>query len=218
MANVKLGPVSAPLIPLIVIGIGMYLTWFGVHYWDSTTKYPTDPLKSVLQGNGVPSPSGQTPASAVASAVASAQGVIGQTPSSSTATSGAPIVTTVVGATNRNIGMLVAAAYGWSPTQSSTDWNDLVSLWTQESSWNNQATNPSSGAYGIAQALGHGNGSATQGSVTNEYGGYGISNAMAQKANSGDATSQITWGLQYIKDTYGSPSAAWAHEQTAGWY
>jgi hypothetical protein len=32
------------------------------------------------------------------------------------------------------------------------------------------------------------------------------------------AATQITWGLRYIRDTYGSPCAAWSHEQAAGWY
>ena len=32
------------------------------------------------------------------------------------------------------------------------------------------------------------------------------------------AATQITWGLRYIRDTYGSPCAAWSHEQAVGWY
>lgn len=40
--------------PLVLLGIGTYLAWFGVHYWRSNTKWPTDPVKSVLQGNGIP--------------------------------------------------------------------------------------------------------------------------------------------------------------------
>ena len=33
-----------------------------------------------------------------------------------------------------------------------------------------------------------------------------------------NASTQIKWGLGYIKDTYGSPCAAWSHEQADGWY
>jgi hypothetical protein len=33
-----------------------------------------------------------------------------------------------------------------------------------------------------------------------------------------DAATQIRWGLGYIKDLYGSPCGAWAHEQADGWY
>jgi hypothetical protein len=29
---------------------------------------------------------------------------------------------------------------------------------------------------------------------------------------------QIAWGLSYINSTYGSPCAAWDHEQATGWY
>ena len=29
---------------------------------------------------------------------------------------------------------------------------------------------------------------------------------------------QIKWGLGYIKDRYGTPSAAWSYWQANGWY
>jgi hypothetical protein len=87
----------------------------------------------------------------------------------------------------------------------------LVALWTQESSWESWATEPTSGAYGLAQALGHGT-AGTQGTVTNEYGGFGLTDAEAREANSGDATQQIRWGLGYIESAYGSPCAAEQHE------
>lgn len=87
----------------------------------------------------------------------------------------------------------------------------LVALWTQESSWESWATEPTSGAYGIAQALGHGTAD-TGGSVTNEYGGFGLTDTQAREANSGDATEQIRWGLGYIESAYGSPCAAEQHE------
>jgi hypothetical protein len=32
------------------------------------------------------------------------------------------------------------------------------------------------------------------------------------------AATQITWGLTYIQQRYGSPEAAWGHEQANGWY
>lgn len=104
-------------------------------------------------------------------------------------------------AANQAIAKVLAAPYGWSTGQ---QWADLVSLWNQESGWSNTARNASSGAYGIAQALGHG--------PTNQY--------PAGPANppTSSATAQISWGLSYIQSTYGSPSAAWAHERSAGWY
>lgn len=44
---------DAPIIPITVMLIGGYIAWFGVHYFKSDQKWPTDPLKSVLSGNGV---------------------------------------------------------------------------------------------------------------------------------------------------------------------
>lgn len=90
-----------------------------------------------------------------------------------------------------SIGKRMAAAVGWTGAQ----WNALYSLWQQESGWNPNAVNPSSGAYGIPQSLGHGH-------------PYAL----------GDAASQIRWGLSYIAQRYGSPLAAWAHEQQFNWY
>lgn len=52
---------SAPVIPLVILGTGLYLTWFGVHYWRSDQKYPTSPLKDVLQGRPLPAASPPVP-------------------------------------------------------------------------------------------------------------------------------------------------------------
>jgi hypothetical protein len=76
----------------------------------------------------------------------------------------------------------------------------LSRLWTQESSWLTDATNPSSGAYGIAQAL-----------PPDKYYSAGsdwLSNYRTQ----------IDWGLAYIRDRYGSPCNAWQHEMGFNWY
>ena len=42
--------------------------------------------------------------------------------------------------------------------------------------------------------------------------------AAAPSAAPTNASTQIKWGLGYIKGTYGSPCAAWSHEQADGWY
>ena len=60
---------SAPIIPVVLIGIGMYLAWFAVHYWGSDTRWPTDPVKAVLQGKPIPTPSGQTSAQSIAAQI-----------------------------------------------------------------------------------------------------------------------------------------------------
>lgn len=81
--------------------------------------------------------------------------------------------------------------YGWSQDQM----GPLIALWNQESGWNPWAVNPSSGAYGIPQSLGHGH-------------PYDL----------GDYVTQINWGLSYIAGRYGSPAAAEGHEQGFNWY
>lgn len=110
------------------------------------------------------------------------------------ATSSAPAAPTSASGNVAN-GQLQAAAYGWN---SGAEWNALYDLWRRESDWSNTAQNPDSTAYGIAQFL------------DTTWPPYG--------PKTSDATLQIRYGLQYVKDRYGSPSRAWAHEQSAGWY
>ena len=69
-----------------------------------------------------------------------------------------------------------------------------------ESGWSVSAYNASSGAFGIPQAL------------------PGSRMASAGPDWQTDAATQIRWGLEYIKGTYGSPCGAWAHEEATGWY
>lgn len=217
MPDVPDGPVigGAPVIPIVIIGIGMYLAWFGVHYWRSDTKYPTDPVKAVLQGKGLPAAT-QTPTADEAAVVKAAQaqlaGEQGVTPGTGQANPNALGQAVISGAApNQNIGRMLAAAYGWS---TGTEWTALVNLWDRESGWDNRVWNGgshadtqpagSSGAYGIAQSLPY-----TKYPKAGWPPGYG---------GRADPTSQITWGLSYIKATYGTPSGAWAHETANGWY
>jgi len=86
--------------------------------------------------------------------------------------------------------------FGWSSSQFSC----LQPLWALESGWNIYASNPSSGAYGIPQAL------------------PGSKMASAGPDWQSDAATQIRWGLSYIQGTYGSPCAAWSHDEADGWY
>lgn len=111
-----------------------------------------------------------------------------------------------------------AARYGWGK---GSNWNSLLQIIAHESGGNPNATNSSSGAYGIAQALGHG-GSNTAGCGRNEYGGYGLSPEQAKQANCGNAWYQLIWMMNYIKQAYGSPDKAWAqycnHPGGGCWY
>ncbi len=89
------------------------------------------------------------------------------------------------------LGKMLAAAVGWT----GGEWDALYNLWQRESGWNPNAVNPSSGAYGIPQSLGHGH-----------------------PYNLGDAAAQIAWGINYIEGRYGDAATAWQHEVDYGWY
>jgi Transglycosylase SLT domain len=78
----------------------------------------------------------------------------------------------------------------------------LVALWNGESGWRVTATNPHSGAYGIPQSLPAGK------------------MARAGRDWRTNPTTQIRWGLGYIKATYGTPAralAAW-RARSPHWY
>jgi len=69
-----------------------------------------------------------------------------------------------------------------------------------ESGWNYRATNPSSGAYGLVQALP----------------GTKMSSAGADWQS--NPATQIKWGLSYMNGRYGSPCGAWSFWQANRWY
>jgi len=86
--------------------------------------------------------------------------------------------------------------YGMSTSQ----FGCLDNIWSQESNWNVHADNPNSSAYGIPQALP----------------GSKMSSAGPDWQN--NAETQIRWGLNYIKERYGSACSAWSFKQGHGWY
>jgi outer membrane murein-binding lipoprotein Lpp len=96
----------------------------------------------------------------------------------------------------RSIARALMPQFGFSADQ----FGCLDSLWMRESGWNPSATNASSGAHGIPQAL--------PGSKMASAGADWYSNPVTQ----------ITWGLGYIEDRYGSPCGAWGHSESVGWY
>lgn len=109
-----------------------------------------------------------------------------------------------------------AAQFGWG---TGPEWQALQNIEMAEAGFDPTIVNQSSGAYGLAQALGHGTaGTACPQTGRNEYGGYGLTDAQAQAANCGQPGPQALWMCTYIKDTYGDPVAAWAHEQANHWY
>ena len=78
------------------------------------------------------------------------------------------------------------SSYGFASSQ----WGCLDDLWQRESGWVYNAEN-ASGAYGIPQAL------------------PGSKMASAGPDWQTNPTTQIKWGLGYIKSVYGTPCGAW---------
>lgn len=89
----------------------------------------------------------------------------------------------------------VAANYGWN---SGRHWDSLNQLINKESSWNPNAQNPNSTAYGLFQFL------------NSTWRGYG--------GKTSDPTGQAVAGLKYIQDRYGDPERAWKFHKSNGWY
>lgn len=104
-------------------------------------------------------------------------------------------------AQNQALAKQIADSMGLSSWTTGQAWQDWVSLWNQESGWSATAENPTSGAYGIPQAL----------PPTKMP-------AAAQASGGSDPAAQIEWGISYIQGRYGSPVMAWAHEQANNWY
>jgi hypothetical protein len=83
---------------------------------------------------------------------------------------------------------------------SSRQWQCLDILWERESNWRHRVANPSSGAYGIPQAL--------PASKMRSAGSDWRTNPITQ----------VKWGLKYIKSRYGTPCGAWSFWQRHHWY
>ncbi|MQY12105.1 hypothetical protein SRB5_22350 [Streptomyces sp. RB5] len=90
-----------------------------------------------------------------------------------------------------------AAAQKMMPADQFTCFSNIVQ---RESGWNYRATNPTSGAYGLMQAL------------------PGSKMATAGDDWRTNPLTQIEWGLGYMNDRYGSPCGAWSFWQANSWY
>lgn len=86
--------------------------------------------------------------------------------------------------------------FGWG-SQEFACYNNII---MRESMWDPKATNPSSRAYGIPQALP----ASKMGTIASDW-----------KTN---PATQIRWGLKYVEDRYGSPCQAWSFKSANGWY
>lgn len=83
---------------------------------------------------------------------------------------------------------------------SASQYNAFSRIVEHESGWNVTATNSSSGAYGLVQAL------------------PGSKMASAGSDWKTNPATQIKWGLDYMNSRYGSPTGAWSFWQANGWY
>ncbi|HET7327890.1 MAG TPA: lytic transglycosylase domain-containing protein [Nocardioidaceae bacterium] len=96
----------------------------------------------------------------------------------------------------REIALSLLPRYGWDASQ----FGCLDELWVGESNWEVDATNPSSGAYGIPQAL-----------PAEKMAAFGAD----WRTN---PATQIRWGLWYIEQSYGSPCSANEFKHANNWY
>ena len=95
----------------------------------------------------------------------------------------------------RAIARALLPEYGFSDSE----FGCLDSLYVSESDWDMHADNPISSAYGIPQALTGGTHDLPDDYMTNPV-------------------SQIRWGLDYIRSSYGTPCSAWEFKQSHNWY
>ncbi len=91
---------------------------------------------------------------------------------------------------------MMAQKYGWGDSE----FQCLSNLWQKESGWSYTAYNAGGGATGIPQAL------------------PGSKMASAGSDWQTNAATQISWGLDYIARSYGTPCSAWSHSQAMNWY
>lgn len=96
----------------------------------------------------------------------------------------------------QNYAKELCSSYGWTEY----DFDCIVNIVFKESSWNPNAKNPNSSAYGLFQFLS---------STVNNY-----SNSSYYT----DWKEQIRAGFKYIKARYGTPANAWSFWQSHNWY
>jgi hypothetical protein len=96
---------------------------------------------------------------------------------------------------NKALGKQMNQLKGWGQC-----WPSLLQMWTNESGWDQTASNPGSGAYGIPQALP----------------GDKMSSVGSDWRTS--SATQIAWGLGYIQERYVDPCQAWSFWQAHQWY
>lgn len=156
-----------------------------------TTKIPVS-----TPAAAVAAPAAQAAhAAAAAAPVASTESAAIPVPAAHAAAPAAPMAGTSPAAAQA-----FARSYLASKGLGEAEFQCLVTLWNHESGWNFQASNSSSGAYGIPQSL------------------PGSKMASAGADWQTNPATQIKWGLGYIDGRYGTPCGAVASWNIKGWY
>jgi hypothetical protein len=181
---------------------GAVVLWSGIKGWSISETF-----KQLLSGKTPAASTEQITTTSAETTASGTDGIFGGGDFAAPSGSGSS-------SSGRSAMLQAAKAYGWN---TGAEWTALVYVEMREAGFSATAKNASSGALGMAQALGHGT-SGTAGTLGNEYGGYGLSDSQAKLANSGNAYWQAVWMCNYIKATYGDPIAAANHERSHNWY
>jgi hypothetical protein len=161
----------------------------------ASQSLPDDPIRDAAAGLAAAHRMAVREQAAKQAAAAPARAAASQPAAQSTAQPSEAQAAIAASGSPQQIAEAMLGSFGWSSSQFSC----LDPLWAHESGWSATAANPD-GAYGIPQAL------------------PGAKMASAGPDWQTNAATQIRWGLEYIQGTYGSPCAAWGHEQATGWY
>jgi cell wall-associated NlpC family hydrolase len=158
--------------------------WFGGS-GSSVSQEEVDAITAALSGGGANTMGPQTGGTGTSTNADSA-GAVASAPSNPKG--------------NVALGKKLAAKRGWT----GKEWNALYQLWQHESGWKETNKNPSSGAYGIPQAL------------------PASKMAAAGSDWKTNPATQIEWGMDYIagRPDYGKPSKAWDlwQKRSPHWY
>jgi hypothetical protein len=156
---------------------------------------PTAPAGAAPSSSGLPALPSSTSSSATAPAATSSSSTA--KPAATTKPAPTASSSTALQGYNATPAQARAIAQQLVPTAQFACFDNIIE---RESSWNIHATNASSGAYGLPQALP----------------GSKMGTVAADWRN--NAVTQIKWGLDYMTSRYGSPCSAWAFWQTHHWY
>ena len=153
---------------------------------------------SVGSGAGAGAPSAPAPAPVAPAPVAPAPVAPAPVaPAPAPAPSPAPTPAPPAGVVNDPAG---AKAYAASRIGTGAEYDCLVQLWNKESGWRTNATNPTSGAYGIPQAW-----------PAKNLASAGLDWQTSYRT-------QVNWGLSYIASRYKTPCGAWGFWVRNTWY